>query len=272
MSTSLEPAFQGNLLLKALQRDDRALLAPHLERIEYQRGDTVFSAGSEIADIVFPCDHTVASLVISMVDGRSAETATIGHEGAVGGAVSMGGLPASSHGVVQIGGPAIRMESARLQEARRQSETLNNLLTRYADCLLSQVLQSVACNALHPIEQRCLRWLLTLQDRLDTDVLPVTQDFLATMIGVQRTYLTRILRTLQNEGLIEIGRGRVRILRRKAVEEAACECHACVKTHYDVVMGAVYGTGGRMIAIEPPMKRRRLRAALPQRDTETPVA
>lgn len=249
-----ESLFSANLLLKSLREDDAKLIAPHLEAVSYARGDTLFAAGSHVAHIVFPCDLTVTSLVISMIDGRSAETATIGREGAVGGAVSMGGLPASTHGVVQIGGPALRMESDSLQEARRRSESLNNLFTRYADCLLAQVLQSVACNALHPIEQRCLRWLLTLQDRLGTDVLPVTQDFLASMIGVQRTYLTRILRTLRQEGLIELGRGRLSITDRAAAEAAACECHECVKRHYDAVMGAVYNGSVRIVAIEPPTK------------------
>lgn len=252
--------IEGNLLLKALRTEDRAFIAPHLEVIEYRRGDTVFAAGSDVEHVVFPCKQLVASLVISMADGRSAETATIGREGAVGGAVSMGGLPASAHGVVQIGGPALRMQTAKLQEARRSSESLNNLFTRYADCLLAQVLQSVACNALHPIEERCLRWLMTLQDRLGEDVLPVTQDFLASMIGVQRTYLTRILSTLQAQGLVEIGRGRIRIVDRAEMEAAACECHGCVRRHYDAVMGSVYNPEGRLVAIEPPAKRRRPRA------------
>lgn len=268
MAPPSEPLLEANLLLKALRADDRALIAPHLERVTYQRGDTVFSAGSEVGHIVFPCESMVASLVISMLDGRSTETATIGREGAVGGAVSTGGLPASTHGAIQIAGPALRMESARLQDARRRSESLNNLFTRYADCLLAQVLQSVACNALHPIEQRCLRWILTLQDRLGADVLPVTQDFLATMIGVQRTYLTRILRTLQEQGLIELGRGRLRIVNRAETEAAACECHDCIKRHYDAVMGAVYNRNGRMVAIEPPSKPRRLHAEVTLRGEE----
>ena len=268
MAPSSEPLLGENLLLKALRAEDRALVAPHLERVSYERGETVFSAGNEVGFIVFPCETTVTGLIVSMLDGRSAETATIGREGALGGAVSTGGLPASTHGVIQIGGPALRMESARLQEARRRSESLNNLFTRYSDCLLAQVLQSVACNALHPIEERCLRWILTLQDRLGSDVLPVTQDFLASMIGVQRTYLTRILRTLQQQGLVELGRGRLRIIDRAETEAAACECHDCVKRHYDAVMGAVYDSSGRMIAIEPSAKPRRPRASVTLRGEE----
>lgn len=251
MSAAREPLFEGNLLLKALSPDDRALLAPYLERWEHQRGEVIFSAGSEVGFVTFPCEFTVITLVIEMADGRSAQTATVGREGAVGGVVSNGGLPASANAVVQIPGPALRIDVRRLQEAKRRSETLRNLFTRYSDCLLAQVLQAVACNALHPIEQRCMRWLMTLQDRLDTPVLPVTQEVLAAMLGVQRTYLTRILRSLQDQGLIAIGRGRITILNRTEVEAAACECHASVKRHFETVLGAVYSRSGRFIAIDP---------------------
>src|SRR4051794_29809532 len=151
MSSPPASPFEGNFLLKALRDEDRALLAPHLERHAYQRGETLFEAGSEGSGISFPFDQTVAMLVVAMQDGRSAETATIGREGAVGGVVSNGCLPASTHAIVQIGGPVMRLDAVRLQEAKSRSPTLRNLFTRYSDCLLAQVLQSVACNALHPI-------------------------------------------------------------------------------------------------------------------------
>ena len=269
MSAALQPLLESNLLLRALRRPDRALIAPHLELVEYRRGETIFAAGTDVGFVTFPCERMVATLLVSMVDGRGAETATIGREGAVGGVVSNGGLPASTHAVAQMPGPALRLDSAKLQQAKRQSEHLRNLFTRYGDCLLAQVLQSVACNALHPIEERCLRWLLTLQDRLDTDVLPVTQEVLAAMLGVQRTYLTRILRTLQNQGLVEVGRGRITVLDRAEVEAAACECHDCIKRHFDSVLGAVYGPNGRFLAIEPPFPRGRARANRTEPGTES---
>ncbi|MER2265133.1 Crp/Fnr family transcriptional regulator [Methylobacterium oxalidis] len=260
MSSASDSLLEGNLLLKALDDDDRALVAPHLERSYYARGDTLFSAGSAVSLISFPCEQTVATLVIAMQDGRSAETATIGREGAVGGVVSNGCLPASTHAIVQIGGPVLRMDASRLQEAKRRSPTLRNLFTRYSDCLLAQVLQSVACNALHPIEARCLRWLLTLQDRIGADTLPVTHELLAAMLGVQRTYLTRILRTLQQQGLIEVGRGRITILNRANLESAACECHGNVKRHFETVLGAVYGARGHLLRVEPPGDLREARS------------
>lgn len=256
--------LEGNLLLRALGPEDRALLAPHLEAHLYQRGDTLFAAGTAVSFISFPCAQTVASLIVSMRDGRSAETATIGREGAVGGVVSNGSLPAFTHALVQIGGPVLRMDALRLQEAKRRSPTLRNLFTRYGDCLLAQVLQSAACNALHPIEERCLRWLLTLQDRIGAATLPVTQEVLAAMLGVQRTYLTRILRTLQQQGLIEVGRGRITVLNRTDMEEVACECHGAVVRHYKTVLGAVYDGGGRLVGVDPPAESEADRSRSPE--------
>ncbi len=246
--------LETNLLLKALRGPDRELLLPHLEPLNYGKGATIFEAGSPVTHITFPCEHAVVTLVITTSDGRSAETATIGHEGAVGGVVSQGYVPASTHAVVQIAGPMLRIDSFALQEAKRQSRHVRDLFARYSDCMLAQVLQSSACNALHPIEQRCLRWLQTLHDRIGSPVLPITHELLAAMLGVQRTYLTRILRILQDQGLIKVGRGRITILNRPGMEAASCDCHARVREHYRTVLGAVYDDHG-LIAIDQPRPR-----------------
>jgi CRP-like cAMP-binding protein len=230
----------GNLLLDSLTSADRALMAPHLEAVVYAKAATVFETGHEVTHVTFPCDHAIIALVVTTRDGRTAETATVGHEGAVGGIVSQGRVPASATAMVQVGGPMLRLDIDRLQELVGQSDTLRDLFARYADCFLAQLLQTAACNALHPIEQRCLRWLLTLQDRLQDDTLPITHEMLAAMLGVQRTYLTRILRMLQAQGLIRVGRGRITIVDRPAVAAAACECHARVRLHCETVLDTVY--------------------------------
>jgi CRP-like cAMP-binding protein len=245
----IDPAAPtGNLLLDTLSGSDRALIAPHLELVTYAKGDIVFAAGAAVTHVTFPRDQAVVALVIATRDGRTAETASVGHEGAVGGIISRGRVPASASGLVQVGGPMLRLDAARLREAERQSETFREQLTRYADCLLAQLLQIAACNALHPIEQRCLRWLLSLQDRIREDTLPVTHELLASMLGVQRTYLTRILRVLQEQGLIRVGRGRITILDRRAVSAAACECHGRVRLHCEAVLGTVFGEPDRPVA------------------------
>lgn len=240
-----------NLLLRALQPADRALIAPYLEQADLARGAVVFDSGDLVSHVTFPCDHAVITLAITMLDGRMTETATVGREGAIGGVVSQGYLPAFSRAVVQIGGPVLRLEAGRLQAAKRESRTLRNLFTRYSDCLLAQLLQSVACNALHPIEQRAAKWLLTLHDRLSSDVLPITQDVLAEMLGVRRTYLSGVLRGLHERRMIAVARGRITILDRPALERAACECQGRVRRHFEAVLGAVYLDDGTLVAVDP---------------------
>ena len=240
----------GNLLLAALSATDRALIVPHLEHLSYAKGSTVFEAGDEVTHITFPCEQTVVALVVATRDGRTAETVTIGHDGAVGGIVGPGRMPAWANALVQVGGPTLRLHADRLLEATVRSASLRDLFARYADCFLAQLVQTAACNALHPIEQRCLRWLLTLQDRLGGDILPITHEVLAAMLGVQRTYLTRILRTLQDQGLIQVGRGRITVVDRAAVSAAACECHGRVRLHCETVLGAVYGPAAHVARAE----------------------
>ena len=243
-------SFAGNLLLDALAPRDIALLEPHLVRREHVRGDVLFRIDEDVSHVSFPLDRTVAALVVPLSGGRSVETATVGHEGAVGGVVSHGYLPAFTQCVIQVDGAVMRMDAERLREAKRASPTLNDLFVRYADCLLAQVLQSVACNAAHPIQQRVLRWLLGLQDRVGTDALPITQVVLAGMLGIGRTYVTNVLAEMQDQGLIHIGRGRINMLDRARSEAACCECHARVRRHFHTVLGAIYAPDGEIVAVE----------------------
>jgi len=170
------------LLLEALDADDRNLPALHAERREVERGDVLFRAGDDVSHVTFPAHGCVVILVVPLMDGKSVETATVGREGAMRGVVRHGYLPAFGQ-AVQVGGPVVRIDAARLSEAKQASKGIRDLFVRYADCLLAQVLQSVACNAAHTIELRCLRWLLTRQDRLGTPDLPVSREILADMLG-----------------------------------------------------------------------------------------
>ncbi|WP_375410477.1 Crp/Fnr family transcriptional regulator [uncultured Methylobacterium sp.] len=250
MSSRSGCPFEGNLLLAALDMRDRNLLRPHLVRAECSRGQIVFEVAEDVSHVTFPLDRTVATLVVPLREGRTVETATVGHEGAVGGVVSQGYLPAFTRCVVQIEGAILRMDADRLREAKGASPSLNDLFVRYADCMLAQVLQSVACNAAHPIEERAMRWLLALQDRLGTDTLPVTQSVLANMLGVGRSYVTGVLGELQRQGLIHVGRGQIHMLDRGRSADACCECHARVQRHFRNVLGAVYAPEGGILAVE----------------------
>lgn len=250
MSSHPPHPFEGNLLLSALAPRDAALLEPHVVRCDHPRGDTLFEADEDVSHVTFPLDRTVATLVVPLGGDRTVETATVGHEGAIGGVVSQGYLPAFTRCVVLVEGSALRLDADRLREAKQDSPTLNDLFVRYADCMLAQVLQSVACNAGHPIEQRVLRWLLGLQDRLGTDALPVTQAVLGSMLGVGRSHMTGVLANLQRRGLIHLGHGRIHMLDRARTEAACCDCHARVRRHFRTVLGAIYAPDGEIVAVE----------------------
>lgn len=228
-----------NRLLGSLRATDRALLEPHLEPVTLYRGEVLFEPGDDVTRTYFPGAGTMAALVVQLHNGRAAEAATVGREGALGGIVSSGHKPAFARAEVQMPGPALRIETVRLEEAKRRSESLNDLFCRYADVLLAQIIQSVACNLYHPLESRCARWLLTTQDRVDGADIPLTQEALAEMLGVQRTYVTTIAKTLRERGLITYGRGVITVLDRGRLEAAACECHAAVRAHFEQVLPEV---------------------------------
>ena len=143
---------------------------------------------------------------------------------------------AFTRGVVQVPGPAFRIEHEHLEVAKAASHTLCNLLSRYSDALLAQVLQSVACNALHSVEERCTRWMLMTLDRVDSDVVPLTQEHLADMLGTHRVTVATVLRDLEAAGLIRRERLQLRILDRPGLERRTCECYAAVRAHFRTLL------------------------------------
>jgi CRP-like cAMP-binding protein len=215
-------------------------LAAGLECVELERGESLFEPGDDVTHAHFPIGGTVIALVLPMQDGRAVEAATIGREGAVGGIISLGLSPAFARASVQIGGRVARVSLSRLEAVKRSAPKVHDVLTRYADCLTAQVLQSVACAALHPLEARCARWLLMTHDRLQDPELPLTQEALAEMLGVARTYVTRIAGALQESGAISYRRGVIRIARRAKLEYRACECYQAVRQHFDRVLPGLY--------------------------------
>jgi CRP-like cAMP-binding protein len=230
----------GNRLLAALPSAELETLLPHLDRVMLPMRQVLFEPGDDVTHAHFPADGTVVSLVCVMEDGRAAEAAMVGCEGAVGALISAGHKPASTRGVTQAAGMALRIESARLEEAKQASPKLRDLLNRFSDSLLAQVLQSVACNALHGADVRACRWLLSLQDRTGIDELPVTQEHMAELLGVQRTTVTRVIADLAAIGAVEPRRGRILITSRAKLKAAACECHAVVRRHFDCVAPGLY--------------------------------
>lgn len=232
--------FTGNRLLRLLTPADRDLVRPHLHAVTLKKGTVLVEAGEDVSRCYFPCEGTIVSLVVALADGNTTETATIGREGAIGGIVSLGHKPAFARAVVQIPGPALWIDSERLESCKTISVSLRDVISRYADCLLAQVLQSVACNALHSLEPRFCRWLLHVHDRAGGSDVPLTQEILAEMLGVQRTTVTAVAATLQAKGLIQTRRGRIAVLDRAGIEAITCTCHGAVVEHFERVLPGVY--------------------------------
>ncbi len=235
-------AKHRNRLLTTLRKRDLDLLAPDLERAELRRGEVLFAAGEDVTRAVFPDRPTVAALVLELPEGDSAEAAMIGWEGAVGGIISAGAKPAFGHGVVQVAGAGSRLPLDALESAKLRSASLRDHFERYADCLLAQVLQTVACNTAHDADARLARWLLALEDRVGAADLPITQEFMARMLGVRRPYLSKVLRRLEERGAIARSRGRVLIVSRRRLAGQACECYDEVRRHFDRLLPGLYAT------------------------------
>jgi hypothetical protein len=239
----LEDAFAGNRLLATLSAQDRALIAPHMEVIALQPGDRLFGVGAEVDRSIFPFDTLMVSMMVELKGGRSVEVASIGKEGAIGGIVSCGTSPAFAHSVVQIAGSGAAIPIRVLEFAKQASPHLRNVFCRYSDYLLSQVMQSVACNAFHSIEERAARWLLHAQDRVGDERIALTQESLAGLLGVQRTTVNAVVRVLQDQGLIANRRGAIQVKDRHGLAKVACGCYTAVEEHFAAVLGPD-GRGG----------------------------
>jgi CRP-like cAMP-binding protein len=230
----------GNRLLDSLSAQDRRILLPELRPLTLNRGEILLEPGEDVLQVYFPGQGTIAALVLNLRDGKSAEAAMIGMEGALGGIISNGDKPAFAHGVAEIAGPAHKLSTDALEDAKQRSPSLRDHFARYADCLLAQVLQSVACNAVHDFDARLARWLLATQDRCGRNELKVTQDFIAEMLGVRRPYASRIAGQLEEKGSIRRGRGTITIVDRSKLEHQACECYSYLRRHFETLLPGVY--------------------------------
>ena len=238
--TPRDPQRPHNNLLQRLRDVDYALIAPHCEKVENPSGELLYRAGDDVEIVHFPCGPSLASFLVSNEDGRDVETILVGREGAVGGIVSFGHLPAYCRITVKYGGPFVRLRTSYLEAAKVKSVTLRYLFARYADCLLAQVFQSTACNAIHSIEQRAAKWILSAMDRTGDHVVPLTHEQLATMLGVGRSYTSRIIQTFKLEGMLETRRGSLLVKNIDALKARSCLCNESVKSHFDTVLRGVY--------------------------------
>jgi CRP-like cAMP-binding protein len=225
-------AIGRNRLLAALPPADFGLLAPHLIETTLERGSVLSEVGQPVRRVTFPHGGLVSLLGV-LPEGHAVDTAMIGREGAIGLSAGLGSPAAVSRAVVQLPGAAAQISPARLMEAASQSKAVRDMIVRYCDALLAQVQQSVACNTVHHVQERLCRWLLQAHDRIDGDTIPLTQEFLSGLLGVQRTTVTAICRMLQAEGIIDVRRGRILIRNVGALTRKSCACYGVVRRLID---------------------------------------
>ena len=233
----------NNNLLRRLNEKDFSLIGPHLSVEDTANDDLLYNPGDDVDVVHFPCDASLASYLVSNEDGRDVETVLVGREGAVGGIVSLGYLPAYTRITVKFGGPFVRMPISKLDAAKAQSASLRNVFARYADCLLAQMFQSTACNAIHSIEQRTAKWIISAMERADGDnIVPLTHEQLSTLLGVGRSYASRVIQTFKAEALVETRRGSIVVRDPDGLRLRACQCNESVKSHFEEVLRGVYPT------------------------------
>lgn len=228
-------AVRGNLLLGALEPASRKRIQRHVEPVEFTLGTMVCDAGGLLEHAYFP-EGSVLSLLTVLEDGAAVETANIGREGAFGLFAAMYSRVSFNRCIVQLEGAMVRCPIALLQSEFKKSEHVRNLFVSYSETLLSQVQQTVACNALHTTEQRMCRWLLMMHDRAEGKVLPYTHEFLSHILGANRKSVTLAAQSMQAAGLISYRRGRIQVLDRAGLEKTTCECYAIVNERFDAFL------------------------------------
>jgi len=232
----MDPRVASNAVLRALPDEERAGIARDLDIVSIGIRDTVMKAREPISNVYFPVNN-VMSMIVEMEEGETIEVGTVGKEGMVGSPLVLGARCSNTTVFCQVPGEAARMNAERFKEHLDVAPAFNRLLHRYVQSLMTQMGQTAACNHAHPVEQRACRWLLMTHDRVGVDDFPLTQEFLAQMLGVRRPSVTVAAGMLQKAGLIRYVRGRVSIVDRAGLEAAACECYRIVKKEQDDLVG-----------------------------------
>jgi CRP-like cAMP-binding protein len=226
---------RGNRLLDAMEATSLSRIRPHLEPVVLELGDVVCEADGVLKHAYFP-QGSVLSLLTVLENGSAIETANIGREGAFGLFAAMYSRVSFNRCLVQFEGGMVRCPIGFLQSEFVHSEHIRNLFVSYSETLLSQVQQTVACNALHSTEERMCRWPLMMHDRAGGEALPYTHEFLSHMLGANRKSVTLAAQSLQTAGLISYQRGRIRVVNRAGLEQASRECYAIVKERFDAFL------------------------------------
>lgn len=226
-----------NRILASLPSDELERLRPHFEQVSLSHGEPIIRPHEPIRDIYFPL-NALLSLVTMMEDGSTVESGAIGREGMAGMPVLLNAGVTPMQTLTQIPGDAIKVKAEIIKDAYDKGGPLREMLHRYMHTVMVTGSQSAACNRLHNVETRLCRWLLMSSDGIASDEVPLTQEFLATMLGVRRAGVTEAALKLQEAGLISYSRGNIRIADREGMEAVVCECYRIAKDEYERLFGA----------------------------------
>jgi CRP-like cAMP-binding protein len=250
--------YGRNRLLAALAPADLSRLSAHLKNVSHPLGTRLHETRDSAKTIYFPQSGMISLLAV-MDDGKAVEMATVGREGAVGIMAALIGIKATGRAVVQLEGAFSQISVAHFRDAVSQSAGIRDLVRRYSDAHMALIYQVAGCNALHPVARRLCRWILQTRDRSDSDIFPMTQEFLSEMLGVQRTSVSLLAGELQGLRLIRYRRGQIQILDRRGLEEKACECYSAAQRTIDAVFPAAQGNGVGVLSGQPPRKANGMR-------------
>jgi CRP-like cAMP-binding protein len=217
-----------NELLAALSAAELKRMRPYLEPVIMSLGHVVYESGRHVDHVYFPTD-CIVSLLYVLENGSSAEIAVVGNEGVVGVSIFMGGETTPSRAVVQSAGTAYRLPGQLMKNEFNRGGSMQHLMLRYTQSLLTQMAQTAVCNRHHSVDQQLCRWLLLSIDRLPSPEITMTQELIANMLGVRREGVTEAAGKLQKEGVISYRRGHIKVLDRPKLEEMSCECYEVVR-------------------------------------------
>ncbi|MEH2243818.1 Crp/Fnr family transcriptional regulator [Nostoc sp.] len=227
---------QVNRLLAALPTSDYQRLVPHLKLVSLSLRQVIYESKEPIAYVYFP-QHGVISLVTNMEDSSIMEVGIVSSEGMVGIPVILGENTTTTKAFVQVPGTAMQMDADVLKTELNQGGAIQKLLLRYVQAAYTELTQGCACNRFHTLEERLARWLLTLSDRLQSEDFPLTQEFLAQMLGVRRSGVTVAAKTLSRAGIIRYQRGHISILNRENLSATSCECYGVIQGEFARLLG-----------------------------------
>jgi CRP-like cAMP-binding protein len=226
-----------NALLERLPPGLREEITARGERLLLSQHQVLYTPGARLTKVYFPFASMI-SLLYATTDGRTVEIVNIASEGMLGIFGLLTGALAEFQAVVQLPGPALRLDMVWLRRAITADREARDLFSRYSRFMTLQIAQQAICNTLHRVDQRCCRWLLASSDRLHTDLLPLTHDYLALMLGVRRAGVTAVLDQLQRDGLLRQQPSRIGLTDRPALKARACECYQAVQRHFEALVDA----------------------------------